>query len=179
MEFVGEFLDGSPDDFDRSHNGIDGERYDEVAAKIYGYLENNKANVILLHIGTNDLNTSPDDVEDILDEIDRFEADSSFAITVLLARIINRETYSLTTTQFNDAVEGMAMDRVTNSLNDAYPDNIVMVDMEDGAGINYSTDIPDGIHPNDTGYAKMANLWYAHLDTLICGTKVGTVYPSQ
>ncbi len=69
----------------------------------------------------------------------------------------------------------MAMDRVTNAGNDAYPDNIVMVDMEDGAEIVYSTDMDDNVHPNDAGYAKMANLWYAHLDTMICGVHATSV----
>ncbi len=175
VEFVGQFEDGTPDDFDRSHYGIDGERDDEVAANVYGYLQNYPADIILLHIGTNALDTSESDVENILDEIDRFEADSSVTITVLLARIVNRNPYSLTTTQFNDAVEGMAMDRVTNAANDAYPDNIVMVDMEDGAGIVYSTDMADALHPNDAGYEKMAGLWYAHLDTMICGIQATSV----
>ncbi|MEJ2722629.1 MAG: GDSL-type esterase/lipase family protein, partial [bacterium] len=175
VDFVGQFQDGTPADFDRDHYGIDGERDDEVAANVYGYLQSHPADIILLHIGTNALDTNPGDVENILDEIDRFEADSSVTITVLLARIINRNPYSSTTTQFNDNVEAMALDRINNPTNDAYPDNIIIVDMEDGAGINYATDLADVVHPNDTGYEKMADLWYAHLDTLICGTNVSGV----
>jgi lysophospholipase L1-like esterase len=170
VDFVGNFQDGTPSDFDRDHNGIDGERDDQVATKVYGYLQSKPADVILLHIGTNALDTNPADVEDILDEIDRYEADYSKSVTVLLARIINRSSYSATTTQFNDNVEAMAVDRMTNPSNPAYPDDIVIVDMEDGAGINYSTDMADAVHPNDAGYTKMADLWYAHLDTLVCGT---------
>jgi len=63
----------------------------------------------------------------------------------------------------------MARDRVENSGNPAYPDKIVFVDMEDGAGIVYSADstppfddgdMNDNLHPNDAGYAKMATAWY-------------------
>jgi hypothetical protein len=143
VDFVGNFQDGSPADFDRDHNGIDGERDDQVADKVYGYLQSKPADVVLLHIGTNALDTSPADVEDILDEIDRYETDYGRPVKVLLARIINRNPYSATTTQFNDNVEAMALDRVTNPANPAYPDDIVIVDMEDGAGINYSTDMED------------------------------------
>ncbi len=175
VDFVGNFQDGTPADFDREHNGIDGERDDQVAAKVYGYLQSKPADVILLHIGTNALDANPADVENILDEIDRYEGDYSRPIKVLLARIINRNPYSSTTTQFNDNVEAMALDRMTNPANPAYPDDIVIVDMEDGAGINYSTDMADAVHPNDAGYVKMAGLWSAHLDTLICGTHAMSV----
>ena len=57
----------------------------------------------------------------------------------------------------------MALDRVTNSANPPYPDKIVMVDMEDGAGLDYSIDTTfpynhgdmyDDLHPNDSGYDK-------------------------
>jgi uncharacterized repeat protein (TIGR01451 family) len=125
--------------------------------------------VILLHIGTNSLDESPDDVEEILDQIDQYEADYDTDITVVLAKIINQlGDSSTTTTAFNNSVEAMAMDRVENPSNDAYPDKIIVVDMEDGAGIDYSQDTSepyedgdmiDNLHPNASGYEKMANVW--------------------
>jgi len=38
-----------------------------------------------------------------------------------------------------------------------------MVDQENGAGINYNTDMGDNLHPNQTGYDKMADKWKADL----------------
>ncbi len=49
-------------------------------------------------------------------------------------------------------------------------DDIIIVDMENGAGINYSTDLVDGIHPNDTGYSKMANVWFKALEENMQGS---------
>lgn len=58
-----------------------------------------------------------------------------------------------TTTTFNSNVENMVQGR-TN-------DQIVIVDMECSAGLNYLPDMADTLHPNSTGYAKMANKWFA------------------
>ncbi len=169
VDFVGSQTDGSPDDFDRNHEGHDGWRDDQIASNVYGFLEVNPADIILLHIGTNSLDTSSADVYNILEEIDQYEADSSVEITVFLARIINRNPYSQTTTDFNDNVEAMAQARINAG------DDIIIVDMEDGAGINYATDMDDEVHPNDTGYGKMADKWFSELDTYLSGGSVANL----
>ena len=48
-------------------------------------------------------------------------------------------------------------------------DKIVLVDMQNDAGINYDNqsaggDMWDDVHPFETGYTKMADLWYSGLD---------------
>jgi len=118
------------------------------------YLNYYPADIILLHIGTNDLTVSPDDVKDILDNIRSFDSD----VYIIVARIINRRTYHAETTQFNDNVEAMVAARGDN--------RIIMVDMEDGAGIDYSTEMVDNLHPKQTGYDKMAYVWFDALDNL-------------
>ena len=40
-------------------------------------------------------------------------------------------------------------------------DRILMVDHE--PALNYSTDMNDNLHPNNAGYAKMADVWYQPL----------------
>jgi hypothetical protein len=81
---------------------------------------------------------------------------------------------NVTTSAFNDAVEAMALSRVYNQ-----GDKIVVVDMENDAGIDYMTDGVDmwgttypGVgrdiaHPTDRGNIKMANLWFEHLEILL------------
>ena len=74
---------------------------------------------------------------------------------------------------FNDNVEDMALDRVNNPGNPAYPDKIIIVDMEAGANINYAVqpagDMWDNLHPYQfgLGYDKMADVWFDALEQLL------------
>jgi hypothetical protein len=156
--------------FDPDNEGHPGYKADQVAGSVYGWLQLNPADVILLHIGTNDLNQNPNDiantvadVKNILDKIDTYEQDEGVAITVVLARIINTAAYgcSLGYTQtFNTNLAAMASGRAS--------DKIIMVDMECGADLDYGLDTTppyahdmyDNLHPNDNGYAKMADVWF-------------------
>jgi lysophospholipase L1-like esterase len=183
VDFVGSSIDGIPDDFDKDHEGHGGwTAYEIVHGRTAKPLEGHLAvwladvqpEIVLLHIGTNDLKNSPDDVQAILDEIDAFDPDA----WVVLALIINRAC-SLDpvpcpeyqeTVDFNYNVEDMAWGRINNPAKPAFPDKIVFVDMENGAGIDYHWsignppgDMADNLHPFDTGYAKMADLWFSAL----------------
>jgi lysophospholipase L1-like esterase len=140
------------------------------------YLSHFPSDVILLHIGTNGLdNLSNEDelhnpianVRRIFEEIDR----QNIHATVLVARIIhntaeNPDDDSSDTHRFNDAVEEMVVHRI------AAGDKLLMVDMEDGAGITYveGVDMWDDLHPNSSGYTKMASQWFAGLQKFL--TKV-------
>ncbi|MCD4690710.1 hypothetical protein K8S17_04540, partial [bacterium] len=160
IDFVGSVVagqDASPA-FDPHGEGHPGWRDDEIADNIYDWLVATPADIILLHIGTNGLDTSAADVEDILDEVDRYETDNAATVTVLLARIINGVDYicpnSSTTTTFNDNVEAMALTPISAC------DSIVLVNLECGAGMAYR-EFPDGamydyLHPTDNGYSKMS-----------------------
>ena len=140
------------------------------------YLDYYPADIILLHIGTNGNDeadgTLPDDVEDILNEIDRYEDSTGTHIKVFMALIINRSPNESFVTDFNNNIKAMALDRMNNAANPAYPDDIVIVDMEHIPGFDYTIDewgtIGNGIagdmndlyHPNDKGYSKMADTWF-------------------
>lgn len=154
------------------------------------YLNTYQPDIILLHIGTNgnDLSggTSADDVKNILDEIDKFENTQSREVTVFLARIINRVPNKTYVNDFNDNVVSMALDRVTNPLNSAYPDKIVIVDMENIPGFSYSIspdpngspgDMNDEVHPNDKGYSKMAQVWFDSLKSFLGDPPIITNQP--
>lgn len=171
VDFVGEFQNGqeaSPS-FDPDHQGVPGIKADEVADQVYDWLEVNPTDVVLLHIGTNDIAFSDPvmqvvaDVTFLLDEIDRYEADSGTHVTVVLARIINRtgnKTKQENTTLYNEKLQEMADERVANG------DDIIVVDHE--SALDYSTDLADTLHPNDDGYAKMATVWQEQaLETIL------------
>jgi lysophospholipase L1-like esterase len=160
VNLVGSLENG--DFIDKQHEGHSGWRDDQIEQDIDYFLNTNPADIILLHIGTNDiaqdpLYTDPSDVEDILDLIDVWETRNNRTIIVILAKIINQLGHVCpepsTTTTFNSNVEKMVQGR-TN-------DRIVIVDMECSAGLNYLSDMADTLHPNLAGYAKMADKWFA------------------
>jgi len=168
VDFVGSRDHGSAVFGDSEHEGHSGWTADEIRDGVYNWLNNNPADIILLHIGTNDINSSQDptdiplEISQILDEIDQYESDYSVDITVILALIINRLNYICgnpsTTTTFNDDIYGMAQDRINSG------DRIEIIDMECGADIDYreepTGDMWDSLHPVETGYEKMADVWF-------------------
>jgi hypothetical protein len=163
VNFVGSLINGEfYAGFDPDHEGHGGWRDDQIALNIYdnggaNWLSNTPADVILLHIGTNALNPSPTDVESILNEIDQYETANNATVIVILARIINMVPVNSSVTQFNDNVRAMAQTRINNG------DKIILVDMENGAGLVYAFqpagDMWDSLHPYASGYTKMANVW--------------------
>ena len=180
VDFVGSVVAGQDafPTFDPDNEGHPGWTDSMVAENIYSWLMATPANIVLLHIGTNALDTKAADVQDILDEVDRYEGDTDTHVKVLLARIINRSGHicpkTSTTTMFNDNVELMALRRsdpgqlgYTGGLY-GQPDDIIIVDMECGAELDYAIDTSppydhdmyDNLHPNDKGYAKMADKWF-------------------
>jgi lysophospholipase L1-like esterase len=146
-----------------------GDRYEGNVSSDTPYLPRYPSDVILLHIGTNGLNNPGgipgfvDDVANILNEIDGYSPN----ITVVVARIIHNvesdfdasgtELPNNVTHQYNDALEQMVHQRITAG------DKLLMVDMEDGAGIDYMTEMRDHLHPNPAGYVKIAAQWYSSL----------------
>ena len=106
-----------------------------------------------------------------MDKIDEYNKD----VTVVLARIVNRNCPAPpcqdveTTTEFNNKLQTMADARI------ALGGKIIVVDMENGAGIDYAIqpvgDMFDTLHPFATGYEKMAGVWLSALQTFlpVCG----------
>ncbi|MEN8203326.1 MAG: fibronectin type III domain-containing protein [Bacteroidota bacterium] len=142
-------------------NGYDEKNSEQITPGTEPYLDHYPADIILLHIGTNDMihaeGDDPAQVGLILDEIDEWEAANGIEVAVFVARIINQTIYSLSTTQYNDNVEAMVALRGDP--------NIFMVDIEDGAGIDYSVDMQtDGLHVLESGYIKMGQAWFDALD---------------
>jgi lysophospholipase L1-like esterase len=173
VDFVGSLNAGSAAQpiFDNNHEGHGGwcadvsgcRLYGGIAQNIYSWLTQNPAEIVLLHIGTNDISNNledPNDIVKILDEIDRFNPN----ISVILSKIINRtDGKSTQTLSFNDAVELVALDRIGRG------DKIILVDHE--KALDLLNDMSDAVHPNSLGYQKMADIWTIALNEILpfCG----------
>lgn len=134
------------------------------------YLNYYPADIILLHIGTNELDTSSADVEDLLNYIDDYADTTNALIHVILAKIINRVPFNNNVSIFNKNLEKMYLKRINRG------DKLKIVDMEKDAGIIYKIDTVapykngdmfDKLHPNENGYKKMAALFYDTLKTIL------------
>jgi hypothetical protein len=173
FDFVGSEYSGFNFFSDAQNAGFPGIRDDQMAGllntgynpmqmvqEVTGpYLDAFLPDIILLHIGTNSVQESAADVDNILDEIDLYKTRTGKDTKVILARIINRQLYNATTTTFNNNV-------VTMAINRGDPD-IYIVDMENGAGINYGLDMIDNLHPNAMGYEKMAVTWFSKITEIV------------
>lgn len=173
VDFVGSLANG-PTTFDNRHEGhsgwhADGVPLESIRPAVNGFLTNNPTDIVLLHIGTNDIDSGQapsavgDEIDGILDEIDAYEQSSGRDVWVILARIINRATgcaFRTQTTSLNSLLGTMVSARQNAG------DKVSIVDMAttNGAGLDYDLfpngDMDDCLHPYNTGYDKMADEWY-------------------
>ncbi|MGZ9934984.1 FG-GAP-like repeat-containing protein [Streptomyces sp. NC-S4] len=126
--------------------------------------------VVLLHLGINDLNSHNADpataAADLVSLIDRLQANNP-AVTVIVQGLLTdtRGQFARTTT-FNT-------------------DLLAAVDARSKAGrhvryvasprLDPATEMPDGLHPNDAGYLKMADAYYESLKAAVTD---GWVHPA-
>lgn len=165
IDFVGGQKDGggaTPALADLDHEGHSGWNATELlngnhlGGGVWAWLNANPADIVLLHIGTNDFaTTSVADIEAILDEIDRWEAANN-PVTVLLAQIIEFAPFSGEVTAFNQGLATLVASRA------AAGDALLLVDQH--SALEYPADMADDYHPAPSGYSKMAATW---LDSLL------------
>ena len=92
INFIGSKERGDPTDFDKDHEGHSSlcaisSDYDlSLLSYVYEWLNGNAPDIILLHIGTNDVGSGEnadkvlEDINAVLDEIDRWEENNSKVI---------------------------------------------------------------------------------------------------
>ncbi|MBB6610721.1 gliding motility-associated C-terminal domain-containing protein [Pontibacter sp. Tf4] len=172
---------------DLDHAGFGGAKITDITTLLKNgknnsgtpYLDQYKPDIILLHIGTNSLGYDQNitELESILKEVDAYEARAKREVTVVLAQIIKQCTDCganaedmqwdiQNTATYNQRMKEMATRR------QAAGDRLVLVDMANGAGLNYSrlADMHDYLHPNSSGYDKMAQVWFGALKSMLTPT---------
>jgi lysophospholipase L1-like esterase len=186
FDFVGTNTTGNTSvvgNFDVDNQGISGMQalnhdttklHLSLIHKLNSYLTQNPPDIILLHIGTNDItagdnvDTLAAEVSSLLDTIYNF----NFQIHVVVAKIINRlEPDSLidSTVAYNNALGIMAEQRISSG------DNLSLVDVggdfiyeaDPNPPTFYTGDMEDNLHPNDSGHVKMAGVWFDKLKGLL------------
>jgi len=158
-----------------------------IADSLYKFLNSNPPDIILLHIGTNDISETAssyiktatqvaDQVNSLLNIIYNFTSDPNHNIVIFLAQVIdNIDDRGVTpppdwsaiihsrTVEFNNLL-------VNNIVpNQPIDQKIVLVNMYTALGENYNETEhddnfeEDGVHPSPQGYGLMADEWFAKI----------------
>ncbi len=162
VDFIGNAVDNSNLLVDPQHEGHFGWRIDEISTNITAWLAAIESpDVVLIHIGTNDFGqgfqttTAITRLDNLISQIAALKPQAKIVVTNLLIRgePQNSQIQSL----FNPQVPGI----VTAQANAGK--NVTFLDMR---AIVPLSDMPDQLHPNQTGYDKMANAWLASITAL-------------
>ena len=156
FDFVGTADDNGPASLsDKDHQGHPGWRIDEIAASVSPWLQAETPDVVQLLIGTNDviqdhfLETAPDRLSALIDQILTELPD----VHVVVATIPPAERSSLNNSvnDYNASISGIVDDKVAQGK------SVSFVDMNSQMTVD---DLGDRVHPNQTGYDKMAGVWF-------------------
>ncbi|RPA74879.1 hypothetical protein BJ508DRAFT_339604, partial [Ascobolus immersus RN42] len=168
FDFIGSLTIGSVDSglADRDNEGHSG----HYLSDILGHARKSskaRPNVILLHAGTNDMDKPRDDKGSLEGAPARLKAiiDQSFHdcpdAVVLVAKLMLSKlptTMARYTTYNNEVASIVAAQQAAGR-------KILHVDFTAGAGGLTTADLADDKHPNDSGYQKMAAIWYNAINT--------------
>ncbi|MEX0775346.1 MAG: SGNH/GDSL hydrolase family protein [Phycisphaeraceae bacterium] len=146
-----------PGDFDLDHEGHWGWRTDQVLEKI-GPWAKVRPDIVLIHLGTNNLSPPEKAVADLSKIIDALRRENPH-VTVLLAQVIPARDRAPQVVAFNQAVAALGHRKdTTGSL-------VKLVDQH--SGFDADKLLHDGLHPNEHGEKRMAARWYAVLVPLL------------
>ncbi len=156
--------------FPRNHEGHDGWTIDPgyssygsggISSLIPSPALTGKPNIVLLHIGTNDANATKDTagmatrLEALLDKIAQNAPDA----LIVVAQITPLGYNNAPLTAYNAKIPGIVQSHAAKGQ------HVIGVDM---SKMPVPADIAsDSVHPNDQGYAYMANIWYAGIKNLL------------
>ncbi|MCX4502059.1 FG-GAP-like repeat-containing protein [Streptomyces anulatus] len=152
LDFVGSLQHGELPD--RDHEGHSGWRIDQLQANIATWLPAARPNVVLLHIGTNDMNrnhevaTAPARLGALIDQI----TTAAPTMTVIVSSLVPSTTPEVQArvAAFNAQIPGLVKERRDRGY------KVGFVDM---ASVT-TADLNDSLHPNNNGYLKMADAFY-------------------
>jgi lysophospholipase L1-like esterase len=137
--------------FPKSHEGHSGWTIAQIDGIVPSPALNPDPHIVLLHIGTNDMvqgaNGAPDRLKTLIGQI---VADLPNSLLVV-SNIIPLSSGSGAVNTYNAAVPG-----VVKSFSDMGK-HVLFVDQFKGFP---TSELGDGVHPNQAGYTRMAGVWY-------------------
>ncbi|MEV4516017.1 SGNH/GDSL hydrolase family protein [Dactylosporangium sp. NPDC049525] len=161
VDLVGSQRSGTATDND--NEGHPGYRIDGIAAGADAWVAAARPDVVLLNVGTNDmlqnydLPNAPARLSALVDQILR----AAPAATVVMSTLVPSPdaTVESRVRAFNAQLPGIAQAKAAAGKKVRLADfhaNLTLADIG-----------PDGIHPTDGGYAKLADVWYSALQPVL------------
>jgi len=117
LNFVGSGSTGVPGDFDKRHEGHAGMRADEIRDGVTGWLNANSADVVLLHIGTNDISQGQDasstaiEIGQILNKIKAVDSTTWVIVAKIVPRNDGNNDLQLRTNDLNNRIANLVTAR--------------------------------------------------------------------
>jgi lysophospholipase L1-like esterase len=143
-------------DFDPDHEGHWGWTTAQVKAEIDRWASDAKPEIVLLHLGTNDLGSDPERTSAGLGAVVASLRRANPAVEIYLARLIPAAGVpDEVMRRTNDAIARLAAER------DRPESRLIVVDQF--TGFDPRADTYDGVHPNEWGERKMARRWFGAL----------------
>lgn len=182
VNMMGSLSSGGTTGFDPQHEGHSGFTVQQVANALPGWLKHYPPpDVVLLHIGTNDLTrrqvTPISAMKKDLGRIIEVLRARNPSVRIFVAQIVPSKDTAANRliAEYNRGVREVA-NRYTTSRAP-----VVVVDMF--TGFDRAVDLSsDGIHPSRAGYRKMAGRWYAAINPVLApwrATKYPTPVPTK
>lgn len=162
IDFVGSQQTG-PTRFDPDNEGHPGWKINQIAAKVVDWLLTYRPQIILLHIGTNDYfkDDNPAQAPARLSHLIDLITTTLPNATVIVAQIIplaRNAKLNAEVVAYNATIPTMVQTKVARGKHVQY------VDMYHAVSPSM---LPDQIHPDDAGYARMAKVWLRALFPLL------------
>ncbi len=167
VDFVGSkrenFQGSSPlSDFDQDHEGHWGWRVDQILEKINGPARTSKPDIVLIHLGTNDINQeqSLDSTIEELRQLIQTLRNNNPRVKTLIAQVIPCGEEAKIR-QFNRLIGDLAKEINTQES------PVIAVEQFSGFNAAAGFDTYDGCHPNESGEQKMADRWFTALKKVL------------
>jgi len=179
ITFVGANMDGPATvdnlPFPRANSGYSGFNIDMTAGRqgvsqfFPAHITTYKPHIVLLMIGTNDVDTGVTDASMRLGALMDTMLNADPKLVLVVAQIVPQQratpdTKNMQIQAYNAAIPALVKARVDAGK------HVKLVDMHGAftARADFSTAyLVDQLHPNDAGYQVMADTWYAAIGTLL------------